>query len=86
MLVVSTSKYGVLRGNELFTINIGFNDIPEDVYNSLIVQLAIKDGSIISTGRTDKQIEASIEKAEAKTKENQAKQEKTRKAKESAKE
>ena len=86
MLVVSTRKYGVLRGNELFTINIGFNDIPEDVYNSLIVQLAIKDGSIISTGRTDKQIEASIEKAEAKTKENQAKQEKTRKAKESAKE
>lgn len=86
MVVVSSRKYGVLRGNELITINIGVNDIPEDVYNSLIVQLAIKDGSIISTGRTDKQIEASIEKAEAKTKENQAKQEKTRKAKESAKE
>lgn len=86
MVVVSSRKYGVLREKELYTINIGVNDIPEDVYNSLIVQLAIKDGSIISTGRTDKQIEASIEKAEAKTKENQAKQEKTRKAKESAKE
>ena len=86
MVVVSSRKYGVLRGNELYTINIGVNDIPEDVYNSLIVQLAIKDGSIISTGRTDKQIEASIEKAEAKTKENQAKQEKARKAKESVKE
>ena len=82
MIIVSSRKYGVLRGKELYIINQGVNDVPEDVYNSLTVQLAIKDGSIVSTGRTNKQIEASIEKAEAKTKENQAKQEKARKAKE----
>lgn len=86
MIIVSSRKYGVLRGKELYIINIGVNDVPEDVYNSLIVKLAIKDGSIVSTGRTDKQIEESIEKAEAKTKENQAKQEKARKAKETTKE
>ena len=82
MIIVSSKSYGVLRDGKLFKINIGVNDVPEDVYNSLIVKLAMKDGSIVSTGRTDREIEASIEKAETKTKEVQAKQEKARKAKE----
>lgn len=82
MIIVSKAKYIVWRDNQPVRINIGVNDIPEDIYKAPIVQLAIKDGSIVATGRTDNEIEAAIAKAETKTREKQAKQEKARAEKE----
>lgn len=82
MIIVSKAKYIVWRGNQPFHINIGVNEITEDIYKAPIVQLAIKDGSIVATGRTDNEIEAAIAKAETKTREKQAKQEKARAEKE----
>lgn len=84
MIIVSSRKYIVWRDNQPVRINIGVNDIPEDIYKAPIIQLAIKDGSIVSTGRTDNEIEAAIAKAETKTKEKQAKQEKAKAEKEKA--
>lgn len=85
MLVVSKAVFLVWQGDKPYRINIGVNDVPESVYKAPIVQAAIKDGSIVATGRTDNEIEASIAKAEAKTKEKQAEQEKAR-AKKASKE
>lgn len=82
MIIVSKAKYIVWRGNQPIKINIGVNEITEDIYKAPIVQLAIKDGSIVATGRTDNEIEAAIAKAETKTREKQAKQEKARAEKE----
>lgn len=78
MVIVATKTFGVRRDNgEFYVIRRGdIKNIPNDVANSLIVKLAIKDGSIVVSEKSDKAIEKSIETSNAKNVERQKKAEK----------
>lgn len=74
MFIVSTKAYGVrLTDGSLFRIPRGFiGEIPSEIAESAIVQLAIKDGSISTpAAKKDAAIEEAIEVSEKKAVETQ---------------
>jgi len=69
MFIVSTKSFAVKRANgSLFHIPMGFiGEIPDDVAGSLIVKLAMQDGSISSPAtKKDKAIDKAIKESEDK--------------------
>ena len=80
MFIASTKTFAVKRADgTLFRIPLGFvGVIPDDVADSLIVKLAMQDGSITTPeSKKDKDIDKAIVKSEKKNKETQkAKEEK----------
>lgn len=82
MFIVATKAYGVrLKDGNLFKIPRGFiGEIPNEIANSQIVQLAIKDGSISTpAAKQDAVIEKAIEAGEKKAVETQKAKEKKQK-------
>ena len=81
MFIVSTKAYAVkLKDGSLYKIPRGFiGEIPSEVANSLIVKLAIKDGSISTPASTkDTVVEKAVEDGEKKAVETQKEQEEKR--------
>lgn len=81
MFISSSKTFAVLKKDgTYYKIPRGFvGDIPDEIAKSLIVQLAIKDGSIVTPkSKKDNAIEDGLNKAEANSKA-------TQKAKEDAK-
>ena len=79
MFIASTKAYGVRRADgTLYLIKRGFvGDIPEDIAESDIVKLAIKDGSITAPeSKKDSAIDDAIVESEKENKKTQAKREK----------
>lgn len=66
MIIVSTKAFWTKRADgTTYFIKRGFiGEIPADVANSDIVKLAIKDGSIQVSAKSDKAIEQAIETSE----------------------
>jgi len=84
MFIVSTKAYGVkLKDGSFYKIPKGYiGEIPAEVANSLIVKLAIKDGSISTpASKKDAVVEKAVEDGEKKAVENQKAKEEERKKK-----
>lgn len=83
MFIVSTKAFGVkLKSGSFYKIPRGFvGEVPAEVANSLIVKLAIKDGSISTpASKKDAVIEKAVEDSEEKTVEDRkAKEDKKKK-------
>ena len=78
MFISSSKTFGVKRNNgELYRIPQGFvGEVPEDVGKSLIVQLAIKEGSIKTpASKKDKDIDKALVEGAENVKKAQAEQE-----------
>lgn len=88
MFIASTKAFMVRRADGTpYAIPRGFiGEIPEDVANSKLVQLALKDGSIAApSSKKDKDIDKAIKGSEEKAVEAQIEKEEAAAAKEEAK-
>ena len=89
MFITSSKSFAAKRADgTLYRIPIGFvGEIPEDVAGSLIVQLALKEGSIKTPEtKKDKDIDKALTESAEKAKEDQAAKEKKANAEEAPEE
>lgn len=70
MFIVSDQRYKIRRADGTpYVIEKGFvGDIPTDVAESWLVKAAINDGSIVCSGKKDRDIETAVEEGKEKAK------------------
>ena len=70
MFIASNQRFKIRRADgSPYVIEKGFvGDIPSDVAESWLIKAAIKDGSIVTSGTKDKEVEAAVEAGKEKVK------------------